>query len=278
MSDKDAAKRRRQARNRQERINRQKRTEAARPTSRTGSSPGRGGRPSRSAAPAPAVGGGFLGKLFPPRSDAGSKTGDGARGRPARAPQPRESVVLEIPDDDLAGVRGAILRRMAQPGGRATTVAVVLAVTAVVLLFAVPLAPRYAFPAADAGTATREGDGSFAEMVVRESPGTEAERTERLKALEDRDPEALGSQRLTEVLSPVVVAGFALVLLLVVGTAFRALTRPTRSRTLLISSFALVAVMFVLGQILLPLVAALAFASYQSRKADRLAAVEAATE
>lgn len=285
MSDKDAAKRRRQARNRQERINRQKRTDAARPSRDAGRSSassrsGRDGRPSRSATSAPSSGG-FLGKLFPPRSEPAGKGDRSESPRPARVPQPRESIVLEFAaDDGLSGMRGAVLRRMAQPGGRATTVALVLALMVVVMLFVVPLALRPAFPAVDAGRATQEGEGSFAEMVVRASPGTEAERTERLEALEDREPAALGTQRFTEVLSPVILAGFSLVLLLIVGTAFRSLDRPSRSRTLLITSFAVVGIMFVtpLGNVLLPLVAALAFASYQSRKADRLAAVEAATE
>lgn len=279
MSDKDAAKRRRQARNRQERINRQKRTVGARrtePASRpsrrsTGAAgpaaAGKDGRPSRSATAAPAPGG-LLGKLFPPRPAAGSSGSDtgsgGAAARPARVAQPRESVVVE-PEDVPAGARGEIARRMAQPGGRATFVAVVLALAVAVMVVVAPIAPRYAF----------EGYGR---MVVEARPGTEAQQEDRLDAFIEGDAVALGTQRLTEVWALPVVLGFALAMLLIVGLAARSLTLPSRSRTLLITSFAAVAVMFVLGQLLLPLVAALAFASYQSRKADRLAAVQAAQD
>lgn len=282
MSDKDAAKRRRQARNRQERINRQKRTEGARKpepsrSSRSAGTAGRDGRPSRAANPAPASGG-FLGKLFPPRPAPAAK-GEGEGGesaRPQRVAQPRESVVYDVDTGGATGLRLQVVRHMAQPGGRATTIALVLSVVVAVMLFTAPLALRPAFPATDVGTATELGEGAFAEMVVRAVPGTEAELTERLEALEDSDPVAFGTERFTEVLSPVVIGGFALVLILITATAFRSLTRTTRSRTLMISSFALVGVMFfsALGQVLLPLVAALAFASYQSRKADRMAVVQ----
>lgn len=282
MSDKDAAKRRRQARNRQERINRQKRIEGARRSesrpSRTadaGARPargaaaaGRGGRPSRTATEAPAPGG-ILGKLFPPRP-APAARGDGdakappARG--ARTPMPRHSVVVDVDVADATGIRAELLRRSAQPGGRPALIGAVLAVVVTVLLFTAPLAAREAF----------EGYGR---MVVRQVPQTEVSVDERLKTFEEDDPVVFGTERLTESAPLGLVLGVAGILLASTLAAAWSLTRPTRSRTLMLSTFALAIVSFFLGIIpIVIVVAVLGFATFKSRQADRAAAIEGLVE
>lgn len=284
-ADKDAAKRRRQARNRQERENRQARTEgakraASRPARTASDTPpvsvakgggrskggrttttaakGKDGRPSRTLSAdeaAPARSGGLLGSLLPPRQPAGG--GEARPGRPARVP----SQVVEVDVDP--GVRGYLQRWSAQPGGRPALLALLAAVVAALSLIALPVLPSYdlagygekvvtakveAEEGADAST-----DDALAEM--RSNP------TETVRALELKAPQVY-----------LVLMGFVVPILLA-STAIRSLLRPTRSRTMLVCAIA--GAMFVLLQGSIPflLVAAfLGWGAWQSSKADKAAA------
>lgn len=271
MADKDAAKRRRQARNRQERISRQKRIEGARRSESA--------RPARTAAATPAAkgagskgvgstgtgskatarqgaatsgSGGLLGKLFPPRPAPGA-SGEG--GRPSRA-QPSRSVPVEA--SDVSGIRGALLTRMAQPGGRAALLALFVALVSAVTLLGFPVVPVFAFE-------------YYGETVVEASVRGESERTELVAAFDDADPVTAGTGRLLDVADPIFAVVFSLVPIVISGIAVAALTKTTRSRTLLVS--ALAAALFVffsqgIGTFFILGVFALGFAAYQSRKAD----------
>lgn len=268
-ADKDAAKRRRQARNRQERENRQARTEgakraASRPSrtadetpSRTTKGAGKTSLAKTPAEPAPAPTG-VMGRLFPPRPQAGG--GEGRPGRPTRPP----SEVIDV--GDVPGVRGVILRATAQPGGRATVLALLASVVSAIALFVIPVAPP---PVLE----------QYGAMVVVQADGGEADDQaaidDALEAFADEDPVAAPySVGLLDLVPPVTAVVFAVIPILIAGMAARSLTRPTRSRTLMISSIAGVAYVVLGGPIgifFLLGVLALGFAAYQSSKADRAA-------
>lgn len=266
--DKEAAKRRRQARNRQERASRQKRiegarrSEAARPARTADEVPSRArarsSRDSSSRTSSTAAGGGLLGKLFPPRPDAPARSGGG---RPSRA-QPVRSTVVEV--DDASGPRGALLRLMAQPGGRATLMAVFFAIAAGVALLVLPIVP-----VAPAGAVEHYG-----RTVVRASTDDAGDRRDLLDDYDGADPVSGETVTLLDAAGPAVAALFALVPILIAAVAVRSLTKPTRSRTLLISAGAAALFSFLGGGgiFTLPSVMALGFAAYRSRKADARAA------
>jgi hypothetical protein len=273
-ADKDAAKRRRQARNRQERNNRQARTEgakraASRPSRTAEETPDRStkgaGKTSLAKTPAtPAAPGGFLGKLFPPRPEPVAK---GADGRPARTAgrQPRPpSEVVEV--EGASGPRGLLVTLTSQPGGRAAVLALLVAVVSGISLFVLPVAP----PAVLA---------RYGAMVVVQADGGDATETGAVDDAQDEfadaDPVVADySVTLLDLLPAPAALVYALIPVALTGVAVRSLTRPTRSRTLMICSIAGVAyvvlggpigVFFFLGVI------ALGFAAYQSSKADRAA-------
>lgn len=290
-ADKDAAKRRRQARNRQERDNRQARTEGvkraanrpartaaetppvdmakgggkARSGRATATAKGRDGRPSRTLTDteetAPARSGGILGSLFPPRPPAGEAGADGRRARPVRVP----SEVVEVDADD--GFRGHLQRWSAQPGGRSVLLALLAAVVAAVSLMALPVLPSYDLSGygttvVEARVRAQEGEDADTKDAVAEMA---ANPTETVRALELKTPQLY-----------LILLGFVVPIMLA-GTAIRALLRPTRSRTLLVCAIA--GAMFVLLQGSIPflLVAGfLGFGAWQSSKADKVAAAAAA--
>ncbi len=285
-ADKDAAKRRRQARNRQERTKRQTRVEGAarsessRPartadavasttkgSTASKKTSARGGAaaatPARSASGAGGASGGFLGKLFPPRSTADAGTGSG--GRPSRA-QPTQSVVVDVGVTE--GIRGAMMTRLSQPGGRPTMLALFVAIVSAVTLLAFPVLPRFAF----------EYYGqSVASASAERSGATEAETTRLLDQYNDGDTISAGTSRLIDVAPVAYTLVFSLIPIAICALAAASLTKPTRSRTLLIS--ALAAAMYVffsqgIGTFFILGVAALGFGAYKSRKADALVAAE----
>jgi len=264
--DKDAAKRRRQARNRQEREKRQQRTEAVRRPSRTadaapprrstakagkGAASGRasGGRDTATAGARP-QGGGLLGTLFPPRP----QPAGGAGGRPSRA-QPTQSVPVDV--GDVHGARGAFLRLSAQPGGRAALLALMVAVVAAITLFATPNAPL----------AVLDGYGEMAVEASHQNADVAAARVGRF---EDADPVLERTFLLNVVPAPVAVV-LAIVPVAIAAFAVSALTKPTRSRTLLIASLLAAMYFFFAGQLNPTFVIgvfALGWAAWKSRKAD----------
>lgn len=288
-ADKDAAKRRRQARNRQERENRQARTEgakraASRPArtaaetpkvdmakgggrskggrSTTTAAKGKDGRPSRTVTAdeaAPARSGGLLGSLFPPRPPAG-EGGEARPGRPARVP----SQVVEVDADP--GIRGHLQRWSAQPGGRPALLALLAAVVAAVSLIALPVLPSYDLSGygetvVEAKVQAEEGEDANTDDAIAEMRNNP---TETVRALELKSPQVY-----------LVLLGFVVPILLA-STAIRALLRPTRSRTMLVCAIA--GAMFVLLQGSIPflLVAAfLGWGAWQSSKADKAAAAKA---
>lgn len=288
-ADKDAAKRRRQARNRQERQKRQTRVEgAARSDSRpartadavaaTGKVKARGGSarsgastrkgkatPSEDAPAAAPAPGGLLGKLFPPRPEAGT----GAGGRPSRA-QPRESVVIDAGDAaEAGGLRGWLAVRMSQPGGRPVLLALFVSIVSAVTLLAFPVLPRFAFE-------------YYGETVVEASAAhageSDAATTAMVDTFGDGETISAGTSRLLDVAPLAYALVFSLIPVIICLLAVTSLTKPTRSRTLLIS--ALAAAMYVffsqgIGTFFILGVAALGFGAYKSRKADALAAAEA---
>lgn len=269
-ADKDAAKRRRQARNRQERQNRQARTEGVR---RAASRPSRTVEetPTRAKAkgaktdltkkpveptPAPT---GLMGKLFPPRPQAG----EGGEGRPARPVRP-PSPVVEV--GDIPGVRGQLLRLTAQPGGRAAVLALLVAIVSGVALFVTPVGPPSVLE-------------RYGAMVVVQADGDDPLDTEAVDAAQedfnDADPvTAEYSVRLPDLVPVPTAIIFAVIPVLLGAMAVRSLTRPTRSRTLMITSIAGVAYVVLSGPIgifFLLGVLSLGFAAYQSAKVDRAA-------
>jgi len=257
-ADKDAAKRRRQARNRQERLAREARVEGAkRSTSRparttsgrvSGSSGSDGGSGDRQAASS-AGSGGLLGKLFPPRPDTDAAADD----RPPsllRTP----SVVVDV--DGGPGVAGWLRRALAQPGGRPVLLALLAAVVSAIAVLVLPVAPRLVQEVP-------------ARLAVEASTDDDAVREERLEAFDDADG-IVESARLLEVVSPPIGVVFALFPLLITGTAVASLTKVTRGRTLLYSTFIGALYVMFTGMIAFFVVGAglLAFAAYKSRKAD----------
>ncbi|WCO68347.1 hypothetical protein PO878_06345 [Iamia majanohamensis] len=281
-SDKDAAKRRRQARNRQERTKRQTRVEAAgRPSSRpartadgvaatTGRrAPAKGTKATTgdgASAPANPIGSGsLLGKLFPPRPQ-GEAT-KGAGGRPSRA-QPTQSVVVDV--GEAEGVRGWLHQRMSQPGGRPALLALFVAVVSAVTLLAFPVLPRFAFE-------------YYGETVVQASGEAAGESQAQVDAMVDTfadgDTISAGTSRLSDVAPLPYTLVFSLIPVIICALAVSSLTKPTRSRTLLIS--ALAAAMYVffsqgIGTFFILGVLALGFGAYKSRKADAAGAAVAA--
>ncbi len=287
-AEKDAAKRRRQARNRQERSKRQTRVEGARrsesgrpsrtpeavPTrkkkgsvaggAKAGAAATKAGSTGTKAAASPAPGG-ILGKLFPPRPDAPAGTG----GRPSRA-QPTQSVVVDV--DEAAGARGWLQVRMSQPGGRPALLALFVAIVSAVTLLAFPVLPRFAFEA-------------YGELVVQDAAqvtdATPAETTQMVDTFNDGDSVSAGTSRLGDVAPLAFALVFALIPIAISGLAVASLTKATRSRTLLISALAAALYVFFsqgIGTFFILGVAALGFAAYKSRKADALAAAEAADD
>lgn len=263
MADKDAAKRRRQARNRQERMKRQsrvqgaRRSEASRPARTT---EGAATADAAGGAPRQAASGGVLGRLFPPRP----APAKGPGGRPARTP-PAPSVPVDV--GDVSGVRGAFVRATAQPGGRATVLALMVAVVSAVTLLVSPVAPDPVL----------EG---FGRLVVESSTDDADERAELVEEFADADA-VLESVLLTDLVNPAVAVLYALIPVAIAAVAVAALHKPTRSRTLLISALAAAMYVFLTGPIgIYFLVGALAlgWAAFQSRKADTAAALAAASD
>jgi hypothetical protein len=263
-ADKDAARRRRQARNRQERLNRQTRVEGAKRSaatrpSRTADRPvDKGGATARSTATTGA--GGFLDKLFPPRPEPAKR---GQEGRPARRP-PTKSTVVEV-DSDATGLRGLILRWAAQPGGRATMFAVVIALASAALLLFVPIAPRVVLE-------------YYGETVIEASHDDPDIVSTRQEEFAEDDP-VYTTDLLVNFASPLAVGLATVIPVAITGFALSGLTKPTRSRTLLIAA-GIAALYSLLGSTSLFLVGAIAlgFAAYQSRKADTLAAAAEASD
>ncbi|HEX7133959.1 MAG TPA: hypothetical protein VF228_15390 [Iamia sp.] len=268
-ADKDAAKRRRQARNRQEREARQARTEgakraSARPSRTVEETPKRGGTKTSLAkdpAPSSSAPGGLLGKLFPPRPE--PVTGTGTGGRPGRTPRP-PSEVVEV--DEVPGPRGLILRLTAQPGGRAAVLALLVAVVSGIALFVLPVAPPRVMDQLGA-------------MVVVQADGGDASDSAKIDAaldeFADSDPVVADySVNILDLVGPGPAIISALLPVVLGALAVRSLTRPTRSRTLMICAIAGVAYVVLSGPIgifFLLGVLALGFAAYQSSKADRAA-------
>jgi hypothetical protein len=256
-ADKDAAKRRRQARNRQERMQRQKRIEGAKRTAPTPAPKG-GGTADTTGGPGPSSGG-FMGRLFPPRPQPAA---EGTDGRPSRAQptrRPTQSVPVEV--EDVGGYRGFIQRSIAQPGGRPTLLALLLSIVSAVTLLAFPVIPQLVM----------EGYGR---LVVEASPVGEDALAGRLERFDDADP-VTEMVRAFETANPVLVLVFALVPVAISVVAVRSLTRPSRSRTLLISAMAAAVYTFVTGAIGVYFflgVICLGWASFKSRKADAMVA------
>ncbi len=267
-ADKDAAKRRRQARNRQERANRQARTEGAKRSAAN--------RPSRTAEERPGTttslakdGGssgstGLLGKLFPPRPDAastrsGSGSGDGAR--PGRRPPPPPSVVVEV-DSAASGVGGLVQRSLAQPGGKAVLLGLVVGIVCFFTLLIAPVWPTPVLTAVgqDVARASAEVRGEDDEQVEQA-----------VEDFDDGDPVFVQGAMTDAVVIPIGVA-FAFLPVAISAVAFSSLTKPTRSRTLLFCALGGVLYFFVsgpLGTYFLPGAAALGWGAWQSRKADQ---------
>lgn len=275
-ADKDAAKRRRQARNRQERQNRQARTDgakraAARPSrsaEETPTRPAKGagakGRTdlTKTAARPAAAPGGVLGRLFPPRPEPVQGT-DGRPARTARPPRP-PSEVVEV--GEVPGPRGILLRLTSQPGGRAAVLALLVALVSGLTLFVAPVAPP---PVLD----------ELGAMVVVQADGGDALDTAALDDVQEEsfadDPVvAAYSVGLLDLVPPLAAVIYALVPVLIAGMAVRALTRGTRTRTLMICAVTGVLYVVMLGPIGIFFflgVLALGFAAYQSAKADKVA-------
>lgn len=266
-ADKDAAKRRRQARNRQEREKRQTRVEGARRSgsarpARTSDGVAATGRKGGSSTaktsqpPANPIGSGsLLGKLFPPRP--APTTAKGTGGRPARA-QPTESVVYEV--EEGAGARAWVMGRMSQPGGRAVLLALLVAIVSSITLLTTPVVRTSAFE-------------YYGQEVVEASASSETERASLVEGFEEADPVGEGTARLLDVVPPLVALVYAVIPLLICGFAAFSLTRATRSRTLLIMALAAAMYLFFasFNSTFIVAVGALGFAAYQSRKADALA-------
>lgn len=261
-AEKDAAKRRRQARNRQERLNRQNRVEGAkkspaRParttTGRAEAKPdpsaaGKAAKPDDTARPA--ASGGFLDKLFPPRSDADGKTGRSDRPPPlTRTP----SVVVEM---EGTGAAAQIRHRLAQPGGMPVVLAFIAALASAVALIALPIVPR---PVQEVP----------ARMAVAASTSDKADRDARLETFDDAEP-VTESARITDVVSPALAAGYALFPLLLTGMALISLTKVSRGRTLFFSAMLGALYVFMTGVFSFFLIGAalLGYAAYKTRKAD----------
>ncbi|CAN5639083.1 hypothetical protein BH24ACT4_BH24ACT4_19380 [soil metagenome] len=288
-ADKDAAKRRRQARNRQERQQRQTRVQGARrsetgrpartpdavPTRKKKGSSASGTKAAATTTKAGSTGataaapasGGLLGKLFPTRTQ--TTTAEGTGGRPSRA-QPKESVIIDV--DEAPGARGWLQIRMSQPGGRPALLGLFVALVSAVTLLGFPVLPRFAF----------EGYG---ELVVQDaaavSDATPAQTTQMVDTFNDADPISAGTSRLGDVAPLPFALVFSLIPIAITGLAVASLTKPTRSRTLLISALAAALYVFFsqsIGTFFILGVAALGFAAYKSRKADALAASEAADD
>ncbi len=277
-ADKDAAKRRRQARNRQERANRQARTEGAkRAASRpartatetptrgdkagAAGAPGKDGRPARTSLAKdepPPRSGGLLGTLFPPRPQPGAK---GADGRPVRTARP-PSEVVEVEGD---GLRGLLARLTAQPGGRPVVLALFAAIVSAFTLLFFPVLP----------SPDLTGYGERVVEVRAEAQGKDVD-----DAVQDFRKKPVEQVRAPDQKAP--QSYFALLLCLVpialTVVAARSLTRPTRSRTLMVSAIgAVMMVLFagVLGFYFLLVALALGWGAYQSAKADKAAAAAA---
>lgn len=270
-ADKDAAKRRRQARNRQERENRQARTEgakrsASRPSRTAEETPARGrGKGATTSlakddAPAPAPGG-LLGKLFPPRPDAASSGRAGAGERPGRRPPPPPSVVVEV-DEGASGLPGILQRSLAQPGGKAVLLAVVVGLVCFVTLLVAPVWPTPVLTAVGEQATTISAEvGDW---------GTEQEA---IDAYDEGDPVFVQGAMTDAVVVPIGVA-FAFLPVAISAIAFSSLTKPSRSRTLLFCAMGGVLYFFVsgpLGTYFLPGAAALGWGAWQSRKVDQRA-------
>lgn len=272
-ADKDAAKRRRQARNRQERENRQARTEGAKRAgtrpSRTASETPTKAAAKTSLAKAPArsqpTSGGLLGKLFPPRPDTSAGTGTG--GRPARTARP-PSQVVEV--DVGGGPRGTLARYTAQPGGGAAVLALLVGAVCAVTLLAFPVWPSTdlnAYGEAVVETSVRASDDSGDDDAVDDAVD-EAVRDFQTRPVENVAGLAYPTPQLYLALA------MSLLPLVISALAVRGLVRPTRSRTLLISTIA--GVLFVatnpaIGLFFFVGVVALGVAAYQSSKADKAA-------
>ena len=117
------------------------------------------------------------------------------------------------------------------------------------------------------GHQTEEG-ARVSEAILPETDD-DAVREERLEAFDDADG-IVESARLLEVVSPPIGVVFALFPLLITGTAVASLTKVTRGRTLLYSTFIGALYVMFTGMIAFFVVGAglLAFAAYKSRKAD----------
>jgi hypothetical protein len=261
-ADKDAAKRRRQARNRQERLQRQKRIEGAK-RSAARPAPATGGPKADAGAGSPvSSSGGLLGRLFPPRQ--APPTAEGTDGRPSRAQptrpaRPTRSVPVQI--DDAGGIKGFLQRSQVQPGGRPTLLALLLSIVSAVTLLAFPVIPQLVL----------EGYGL---TVVEASPVGDEALAGRVERFEDGDP-VTEMVRAFDTDNPVAIVIFALVPVAISVIAARSLTSPTRSRTLLISAMVAAVYTFLTGAIGVYFflgVICLGWASFQSRKADAMVA------
>lgn len=199
-------------------------------------------------AAAPAAGG-LMGKLFPPRPT-------DADGRPTR-PQPVQSVVVDL-EEDPGGWRGAVLRASIQPGGRPAILALIAGIVCAGVLVFGSVLPQASF------------DWFGGEVVRASGAGDDA-----IAEFEDADP-VVHYRRLLDVLGPVGTAIFAVVPLGITVMAVRSLSRPTRSRTLLISAITAAIFVFMtqaIGIYFLVGAGALGWAAFKSRKADQQAAL-----
>jgi len=167
---------------------------------------------------------------------------------------------------EVTGVRGEVTRRMAQPGGRAAMLALFVALVFIVAMALLPVAPRIVLE----GYGRSVVDASDTRSQVREG---------RLDRFEDADP-VFASDHLFQAYPIPVAALVALVPLALAGLAVASLTKPTRSRTLLISAMGSAMYVFFTGAIGFYFflgVFALGFAAYKSRKADTVAAPASST-
>lgn len=158
---------------------------------------------------------------------------------------------------EVSGLRGEVVRRSAQPGGRPALLALLVATVFVVVVAAFPVTPRIVLQ-------------GYGRVVVEASDARARVREGRLDRFDEATPR-FASDLLFRSYPPLVAAVLALVPLALAAVAVASLTKPTRSRTLLITAvggFMYVFFTGAIGTYFLLGVIALGFAAYRSRKAD----------